>query len=56
MNLVYLVPYHLLREFVLTLLDSETLCSTEFVSKKEGDCNVKVTNVTYKNFIRTSSY
>ena len=45
---VHPVPYHLPRESVSTLLDSGTIRSTEFASKKEGDCNVKVTGVTYK--------
>ena len=47
---VHPVPYHLPRESVSTLLDSETIRSTEFASKKAGDddCTVKVTGVTYE--------
>ena len=42
------VPYHLLRESVLTLLNSETIHLTKFASKKKGDHNVMVTGMTYE--------
>ena len=34
---VHPVPYHLPKESVSTLLDSETIRSTEFASEKEGN-------------------
>ena len=43
------VPYHLPRKSVSTLLYLGTIRSTKFASKKKSDdCNVKVTDVTYK--------
>ena len=45
---VHPVPYHLPRKSLSTLPDSGTIRLTEFTSKKEGDCNVKITGVTHE--------